>query len=225
MIRAFLLLGFAALSARAAHLAVVDERGAHRGLKQTLRVLTLAPERGAIFDRNKDTLALDINAPSVYAIPLVRDDWKATARQLGPLLGMKLKDLEGRLRARRSFGFLARWVSEETADRVRALALPGIGVLTEPRRNYPHREIASRVLGFANIDREGVRGVEQLENDWLSGVARRIPVERDAGGRLLVRDGGESFETSGGDVALTLDVKLLAGALSALAAAMKRTGA
>ena len=225
VVRALLLFGFAALAGRAAHLAVVDERGAHRGVKQTVRVLTLAPERGAIFDRNHDALALDINAPSVYAIHLVRDDWKATARQLAPVLGMSTKNLEGRLRERRSFGFLARWVSNETADRVRALGLPGIGVLTEPRRSYPHRELASRVLGFANIDRKGVRGVEQLENDWLSGVARRIPVERDASGRLMVRNGGESFETSGGDIALTIDAKLQADAESALAAALERTGA
>jgi len=225
VVRVILLLGFAGLAARAAHLAVVDERGARRGANQTLRILTIAPERGAIFDRNKEALALDIDTPSIYALPSVRNDPKATARRLAPVLGMKTKNLEDRLRERRSFGFLARWVSPEIADRVRELSLPGIGVLNEPRRNYPHRELASRVLGFANIDREGVRGIEQLENDWLSGVARRIPVERDASGRLLVRDSDESFQTSGGDVATTLDAKLQADAESALAAAIEKTGA
>jgi len=225
VVRAILLLGFAALGVRAAHLAVVDERGANRGAAQTLRVLTLAPERGAIFDRNHDVLALDIDAPSVYAIQLVRDDWQAIAHRLAPVLGMSAATLEDRLRERRAFGFLARWVSDETAQHVRALGLPGIGVLTEPRRSYPHHELAAEILGFANIDRQGVRGVEQLEDEWLTGVARRIPVERDASGRLLVRDGSESFETSGGDIALTIDAKLQADAESALAAALERTGA
>jgi len=60
------------------------------------------------------------------------------------------------------------------------------------------------------FDGEGVRGVEQKENEWLRGTARRIPVERDARGRLLAEGG--VWSTAGGDVALTVDATLQAEA-------------
>ncbi|NIR61757.1 MAG: hypothetical protein GWO02_20855, partial [Gammaproteobacteria bacterium] len=43
---AALLLAFGGLSLRAAHLAVFDQRGANHGEAQSLRMVTLAPERG-----------------------------------------------------------------------------------------------------------------------------------------------------------------------------------
>ena len=56
--QAALLLAFFALAASAAHLSLFDERGWILGEKQRHAVLTLAPERGAIFDRDGHELAL-----------------------------------------------------------------------------------------------------------------------------------------------------------------------
>ena len=64
--RAALILVFVVLGARAAHLSVVDERGAQRGDDQTERTMTLLPDRGSIVDRNGAGLALTVEAPSVY---------------------------------------------------------------------------------------------------------------------------------------------------------------
>ncbi|MFQ5418713.1 MAG: peptidoglycan D,D-transpeptidase FtsI family protein, partial [Myxococcota bacterium] len=126
---------------------------------------------------------------------------------------------------RRSFAFVARWVGKEQARRVGALSLDGVGVLHEPRRVYPNRTLAAQVLGFANIDGRGVRGIEQIEDAWLRGTARRIPVERDARGRLLSAGGEERWSTAGGDIALTIDSALQADAEAALAETVLRTGA
>ena len=67
--RVLVVLAFVGLAVRAAHLAVFDLRGAERGEAQSLRTITLAPERGQIVDRSGGALALSIDAPSVYAIP------------------------------------------------------------------------------------------------------------------------------------------------------------
>jgi cell division protein FtsI (penicillin-binding protein 3) len=80
-------------------------------------------------------------------------------------------------------------------------------------------------VGFANIDGLGVRGIEQLENDWLRGMARRIPVERDALGRLLWMGGEENWNTAGGDIALTIDARLQAETEAALSETVAATGA
>ncbi|NIR61756.1 MAG: penicillin-binding protein, partial [Gammaproteobacteria bacterium] len=90
---------------------------------------------------------------------------------------------------------------------------------------YPHDGLAARVLGFANIDGRGVRGVEQQEDDWLRGTTRRLPVERDGSGRLMLMSGGSTWGTAGGDVALTLDATMQAAAERELAHAIERTEA
>ncbi|HSJ96984.1 MAG TPA: penicillin-binding protein [Myxococcota bacterium] len=214
---ALLLVAFLGLTARAAQLTLLAGRSAERGRSQLLSALELAPERGRIVDREGVDLALTVGVASVYAVPSEIPDRDATARRLAALLHLDAAALRERLAQRRPFVFVKRWVDEERADQVRALDLPGIGTVTEPRRAYPHGALAASMVGFANIDGQGVRGVEQMENEWLLGRPRRIAVERDARGRLLLGPGLDRHAAAGGDVALTLDLQFQADAEAALA--------
>ncbi len=220
-----MLVPFFVLAARAAHLSVIDRRGVERGHAQTRRVITLMPERGIIVDRNGVELALSLDAASVYAIPSELPDVDAGARRLAGALHADAGAMIGRLRDHPSFLFVERWVDAEQAARVRALALPGVGILEEPRRVYPHKGLAAHLVGFANIDGVGVRGIEQQEDAWLRGTVQHIPVERDARGELLVEGDLRRFRTAGGDVALTIDTALQADAASALRRAVEASGA
>lgn len=223
--RLALLIAFLGLAARAAHLSVLDERGGALGARQLETVLTLAPERGDIVDRGGNELALAVDAPSVYAVPASFEDPAAAAQKLAHALGSDRHRIATRLRGRSSFVFLARWVSPEKAARVKALGLRGVGIVTERRRSYPTGPLAAQLVGFANIDGQGVRGIEQAENAWLRGKPRRLPVERDGSGQLLVDRGKEHWSTAGGDVALTLDLAMQSEAMAALSDALERTGA
>ena len=139
--------------------------------------------------------------------------------------GLTQRDLGKRLRSRSPFVYLARWVSPAEAERIRKLDLPGIGILDEPRRVYPHEELGAQVIGFANIDGEGVRGIEQQEDTWLRGTERVLRVERDARGHLLASAGASERAEVGGDVALTIDVAMQADAERILGDAIKKTRA
>jgi len=222
--RVLLLIPFAVLAFRAAHLSV-DEQGIARGRNQTQRVLNIAPGRGAIVDSSGAELALSIESPSIYAIPSSIDDIDVAATGLAPILGWKRQKLIDRMRARDSFFFVARWVTPERAQQVLDLGLAGVGVLDEPRRIYPHRQLGAQLVGFANIDGDGVRGIEEQEDDWLRGSARRISVERDARGRKLWIGGDSQWSTKGGDIALTIDATLQAQAEEALRETIESTGA
>jgi cell division protein FtsI (penicillin-binding protein 3) len=216
---------FAVLSLRAAHLSVFDQRGALRGDNQSQRVLTLPPTRGEIVDRSGAALVLSVDAPSIYVEPSRVAEVQAAARALGRILGLDAGALAGRLRERRGFQFVARWVEPEQAERVLALDLDGVGVVQEPRRVYPHHRLAARVLGFSNIDGQGVRGIEQQEDSWLRGTTRRLAAERDGSGRLLIDERGATRGTAGGDLKLTLDATLQADSERALADAVRASGA
>ena len=225
LMRVALLVAFGVLALRAAHLSVVDVRGAERGQRQTAHSLTLAPERGSIFDRHGSVLALTIEAPSIYAVGREVAEPASVARVLARQLGLDrartLRDLE----TRQGFRFVRRWVTPDQAAAIEAADLRGVGVVQEPRRIYPHRELVAPVVGFANIDGKGVRGIEQQEDAWLRGVTRRVSAERDGSGQLLVSSGATARGTAGGDVALTLDAALQAHALDALKRAVRSRGA
>jgi len=224
--RAALVLAFAVLAVRAAHLSVFDQRGARRGEAQTLRTLTLAPERGSILDRHGSGLALTVEAPSVYAVGRELTDPVAAARLLSRELG--IEDRAGLLRGletREGFQFIRRWIGADQAERILEADLAGIGIVQEPRRIYPHKGLAARLVGFANIDGDGVRGVEQREDAWLRGTTRRLPIERDGFGRALILNGETTWGTAGGDIQLTLDAALQSEAERALRAEVERTGA
>lgn len=217
IVYALLLLAFVSLTTRAAQLTLLAGRSTERGRSQLLSALELAPERGHIVDREGVDLALTVGVASIYAVPSEIADPDATARQLGALLDLDVVRLRERLAQQRPFVFVKRWVDEERAEQVRTLDLAGIGTVSEPRRAYPHGALAARLLGFANIDGQGVRGVEQMENAFLVGRPQRVAVERDARGRLLLGPGLDRHATAGGDVALTLDLHFQADAEAALA--------
>jgi len=213
------------LAARASQLTMLDQRAETRGDGQVHTTMVLAATRGLIVDRKGTELSVTVHAPSVYVSPGEIEKADQTLKKLALALGLDQRKLAERLSGRDNFTFVARWVSEETARRVAVLDLPGVGIVREPRRTFPAGELAGPLLGFANIDGLGVRGIEQQEDAWLRGTRHRVPVERDARGRLLTHAIVTPRDAAGGDVALTIDAALQAEAESALREAVKRSGA
>ncbi len=225
LLAVLLLSSFLVLAARAAHLTLLDSRGKGRGQRQITKVLQLPAPRGLIVDRRGVELAVTIPAPSIYVVPHALGDRRQTAQKLAHALGMEPATLAADLERRTRFAFVKRWTTREEAETIRKLDLPGVGILKEPRRAYPAGALAGQLIGFANIDEEGVRGIEQQEDRALRGRARTVTVERDARGRHLVVDPSLPRDTAGADVRLTLDAKLQAAAEGALASLVERTGA
>ena len=135
-LRGVFLLTFLALAARAAHLSI-DERGEKQGDKQTSTTIRLEGTRGSIVDRAGVELAISVLAPSIYANPRHFENFDRSVAALARALGASRRELAARLRGRTSFTWVARWVTPETAERVTALDLSGVGVLREPGRAYP----------------------------------------------------------------------------------------
>jgi cell division protein FtsI (penicillin-binding protein 3) len=220
-----LLLGFLGLAGRAGYLTVIETKGGDLGNRQGSRGLELPGHRGLILDRHHRELAISIEGPSVYVLPRELTDRKNAVAALARVLGQSEQAVANRIGNRKTFVYVARWITQEQAGQIERLSLPGIGLESEPRRTYPAGPLAASLLGIVDIDGTGRRGVEQMMDAWLKGHSRRIQVERDARGRLLARTSHDPRETAGGDVALTLDSALQAQAESALAQSMEATGA
>ena len=78
-------------------------------------------------------------------------------------------------------------VDNADAARLSALKLPGIRFLESQSRVYPKDEMLANVLGFVDIDYQGVYGIEALCNASLSPNHGEVTYEHDRRGRPLHR--------------------------------------
>jgi cell division protein FtsI/penicillin-binding protein 2 len=195
---------------------VIDrDRLAEMGLAQVAHVQQIPAARGLIRDSAGLILATSISTESVFATPPTVADPGRSALLLASALDMNVAELESVLRSDAAWTWLRRRVDAETAVLVRALDLPGVGLVSEPRRVYSMSggaggtTLAAQVLGFVNVDGVGQYGVEGAEDDLLAGTPGSVVAQEDVAGRLI---GGSVHEleapVNGMDLTLTLDAGL-----------------
>lgn len=177
---------------------------------QYLKEIHLAPKRGTIYDRNGAELAVSVDVDSAWANPRElraagMDPVDATAR-IASVLDVNVSRIETRLRSDRYFVWIKRRLSPRKAAELRALEIPGLHMRKEARRYYPNRELAAHILGFANIDGEGIEGIELDANESLTGSRETVSAIRDRRGRIVFSDQLLNDRGSqGNDVHLTID--------------------
>ena len=218
------MVAFLAISSRLIVLQVLDAPSLDEAAaRQRLRTIDLPAERGRVFDRNGDDLALSVPARTVYAQPRLVRDPEGTARKLAPVLHQPARAVLRRLTSGTPWTYLARKLTVARGDAVARLDLPGIGVLSDTMRRYPSGRLASQVLGFVGADGTGLAGVEQRYDDLLRGHSGQMLLEQDPGGRPIPQ-GQRSVEpaTPGTDLVLTVDQDIQYVAERSLAAAVKQ---
>ncbi|MCL6515373.1 stage V sporulation protein D [Alicyclobacillus sp.] len=174
------------------------------------RDIPLEGKRGDILDRNGKVLTYTATAPTVIAVPRQVKDKDAAARKLASILGMpeqKVRDLLGR---RQLLVYLApgdRRITEQQADQIRALAIPGVYISEKGKRVYPFGTLAAQVLGITGADNQGITGIEKEYDSVLQGRRGSITLFAQANGERMP-DTGEQYvpPTDGQDVQLTIDV-------------------
>ena len=179
-------------------------------LAQRVHSVTLAAERGSIFDRNGNDLALSVPQHTIYADPRVVKDPAAYARKLAPIVHVNRADLRDLLaKPKTAFVYVARKVDDATAAKVKKLALPGVGSVPESKRFYPGGTLAGPVLGFVGTDNDGLGGLEAGYESTLKGKPGRLVAEEDPDGREIpATQRVDDPAKRGGDLVLSLDQSL-----------------
>jgi cell division protein FtsI (penicillin-binding protein 3) len=193
---------------------------------QRVREITIPAERGTIYDRDRNDLAVSLPAVAVYANPALVESPDRVAERLAPILEQSRRLVRESLSSPGTFVYLARKVEVEVAERIEEMRLPGIGFLDESRRYYPGRELASQVLGFVGVDDVGLAGIELQYEDLLSGRPGKLVIEQDPLGRTIPQGERRSVTpVAGRDVVLTIDRDLQFQAQRALEGAVRANGA
>lgn len=199
---------------------------AEKGLSQRLVSKELAPQRGKIFDRRGELLAMTVEAQSIYAVPeqLVEPLW--VAQQIGGLLGVDSESLHAKLSGDSGFVYIKRQVDGVLAEQVMDLGIRGVYAHPEPTRIYPAGPVAAHVTGFVNIDGVGQEGLELVYDEQLSGVPGQAMFERDLAGRVIPQGLSRIVPAQpGSDLNTTIDLPLQYQSQQACVGALERTGA
>lgn len=211
MVLMIFLVLFVALISRAFQLQVLSGQKLKKiANRQHTTVLQLQAERGIIYDRNGEKLAISIMADSVCADPSKIIDPEKTSRQIANMLGLAREDVLKKLSAPRSFCWLARRISPEQSASVQNADIEGIFLVKEPKRFYPNGELAAHLLGFVGLDAHGLEGLEKKFDDSLKGKPDKLAWARDAKGKkLLLRVGkNETLQDDTENLVLTIDNRI-----------------
>lgn len=136
------------------------------------RNIPFEPKRGDITDRNGVELATNISAPSVIVFPRQVTDPVDAAEKLAAVLEMDQQKAYESLTKSASSVWLrpeGQKLSQEKAQEVRSLNLPGVYIAEDSKRHYPFGSYLSHVLGFAGIDNQGLTGLEHYYDEKLKG--------------------------------------------------------
>ncbi len=182
----FFFLLLIAIFSRAYHLQVVSGKEL-KGLakKQHTSAIMINSERGVIYDRNGEKLAVSVMAKSLFADPAKVSRPEEAAKRLAPVLQADPGALLKKLTRGGNFSWLARRLTPEQTAAIEKLSLDGIYFIEEPRRFYPNGETAAHLLGFVGNDSSGLEGLELKYDGYLKGSPEQLVWARDAKGKRL----------------------------------------
>ncbi|MGA9756464.1 MAG: penicillin-binding protein [Desulfobaccales bacterium] len=191
--------------------------------REVQKFCPILPVRGMILDRNGTELAVSTRVASVVAHPSQIKQATRLTRELAPILGFNPRDLKEFLTRPRPFIFVKRHLTPEREEAFRAWAaaeenqaraakitgrtdLDAIYLVPEAKRYYPQMTLAGQILGFCNIDGQGLEGLEIQFDNQLYGKPKKCFNMTDAKGHIVV-SGEKAWdpEVMGNNVVLTLD--------------------
>lgn len=201
------ILSFLALLIRLFYLQVIShEKFSEMASEQHNRVFMIEPDRGTIYDRYMEPLAINLDASSIYADPRRIEDKERTARALSEILAVDEGILLKRFQKDKAFVWVKRKVRAEKARKVKSMGLEGVHFMTESERHYPNDTMAAHVIGFAGIDNTGLEGLELFYDEKLKGLSGFGHLIRDAKARPVLDTAEASIPPLNGyNIVLTID--------------------
>lgn len=211
----------------------VIEREEYRRLSEnnSIRLQSIKPPRGLIFDRNGELLV--DNRPS-FDLSIITKDAKPLEKTLGRLtyfLDAPLEELQSKISRTKGYSAYTPILLKQDIGRdalaqveVHKFDLPGVGVNVEARRHYINQNSAAHLVGYlSEINAEELKsgkfmenkggdfigrfGVEKTYERYLRGERGGRQVEVNATGQV-VRVLKTVEATSGHNVYLTIDTGL-----------------
>lgn len=209
---------------------LASEKYSDDSLNNRLQNVEVTPNRGIIYDRNNEAMAISVEKMSVYITPSVIRESSSRDEIVDDIvecLHMTKSEVNKIIDDSSSdFAWLKRQCEKADAEKLQEKDYLGIGFTTEYAREYPNNEEACHVLGFCGLDNQGLAGIELQYDDTLAGTPGKLVVEFDKLGNAIPQSIQESIPASQGqNIHLTIDSTIQYYVESALAEAQKEQNA
>jgi len=198
---------YVALIGRLGFLQIVKGEELKKGaLEQWTKGITIKSKRGIIYDRNGKKLAMSVSASTVWASPPDIKDPEKTAKEVARILNLDEDYVYQKITKKVGIEKIKQWITNEEAQELRKLKLPGIEIVDDNKRYYPYGNFAAHVLGFTNIDNNGLEGLEFTYDAYLTGTPGKWVKTTDAASRQLPFGDEKIYEASDGlSIVTTID--------------------
>ena len=191
-----------------------------KAVSQQTRSTVVTANRGTIYDRNGNIMAISATAETVFLSPLeinkaLKDTenpvaWtkESLAAELGHILDVnEATILKKMARTDSQYEVLKLRVDEEIADQVReyinANKVVGVYMVTDAKRYYPYGSLCAHVIGFVGDENTGLYGLESQYEQDLEGQTGLVITAKDNAGNDMLYEYEQYFDAKNGDELVT----------------------
>lgn len=201
------ILGFTLLAGRLCYLMIFrSEELSKKALNIEQRERTIKAARGKIYDRNGIVLADNQAVCSVSVIYYQIKEPQKVIKLLSQKLALSEEKVKKKVEKVSSREKIKSNVPKSVADEIREAGLDGVKVDEDYKRYYPFVTLASKVLGFAGADNQGILGIESRYDDVLKGTDGKILTLTDYQGIEIENAAETRVEpVNGNDLYLSVD--------------------
>ncbi len=228
-LKIILLLFFVVIALRLVQIQLI-ESGKYQEIarRQYEAKVILPAARGNLYDRNGKLLVSNTMMISFGADPkMVGNRADAIATRFARVFESSRQSYLERLnRSDRHFVWLERRVPPSYSRQIRVREFEGTLELEEPQRLYHYDHVGGQLIGFTDVDNNGLSGIELQLNDELRGTNGFVIMQRDGLGRKRPSVDYPRVEpVNGKHAVLTLDIEYQAIVEEELHKGVERTGA
>lgn len=206
----FWILGFGLIVTKLVAVQVLEhDKYAEIGKRIIKNHQVIPAQRGTIYDRNGEILAVDLVHYSLAVFPKKVINKASTAKKISELTGVPYLEILSKIKSNDSFAYLAHRLRPQQEDELKGLGIKGMVLEKKYSRYYPYRENGSQVLGFCDFDNVAKYGIELEYDHYLRGVPGHAVYLRDAKGNRFPDLNYPVFNPiDGKDVVTTIDIVL-----------------
>ncbi|MDQ5983418.1 MAG: Stage V sporulation protein D [Eubacteriales bacterium SKADARSKE-1] len=191
ILMALMFLGFGVSIARLVQLQIFQgENLQQMAIDQQLKDTKISAQRGTIYDCNMKPLAQSATVWTVVLESAYLPDNKTkelVATGLSEILELDKNEVLEKAKKKSYYTVIKRKIESDVKDKIIQFQKTnkiksGIRLVEDYKRYYPYGDFASAVIGFTGTDSQGLSGVENYYNDYLTGESGKLVTARNAVG-------------------------------------------
>lgn len=195
---------------------------------QLIKSDSISPKRGTIYDSTGKALAVSAPVDTVSINPKlivvteknkINEEKTKTlkekvAKAFSEIFELDYEETLEKVSRDTTFVTIARKMEKDKIDSLKAWmeeedVYSGININEDTKRYYPYENLASSLMGFCNIDNQGIEGLEATWDDVLTGTPGKIVNARNAV-QGYIPDENQTYipAENGSDLTLTIDANI-----------------